>query len=319
MMIKRIIAILAAISSLIAMCGGCQLAVSGKGTAANTDALCGMFITLMPLDTIPDNDIDALLNGVPDSNGSEEKPIYAKTQEYQDGTLKYEFEGIEGIPFFEVCEKAGGRDGNTWVNCSDDSVEVSVHLTNTGTNDSIKLEGILYLYVSPDSYNENGDFVIYCNPVYQSPDNQVYMLPGSGLGVSSEGDYSEDASQINVGSSISGTATVKEGDETKSKTIEASISVRGIKDIQKYVLKEMNAQDAVVSSVEITKNDIPGSLPLDGQAAYLILEAYSVDKGGKTVIERSVIDTSLDNFSVRFPGKAGFAKKYNITMNNKPI
>ena len=73
-----------------------------------------------------------------------------------------------------------GTDGST-VNVTQIDPEISdIHSTAGDTN---KLEGTIYVA-------NTKHFEIYCNPVYQTPDDSVYLLSGQGI----SGDLSHGAS-----------------------------------------------------------------------------------------------------------------------------
>ena len=325
-MIRKIAAVFVAVTLLLAL-AGCQLAVEARGTSENTDMLCGMFVTFGSMysdEDVDDIDVEALLNGgTVTLGGGERKPVYAKAQE-DDGVIGYVFEGVEGIPLFDTYYCAEGEENCYWVPGYDHSL---LEVMTTAGSQSMKLEGTLYVYMTPDLYDEDGQFVCYCNPVYQNSMGEVYMLPAtSGMCiVSTDDNPGDDWEPVNFAAgnlgtySLSGSTMIKFQDQVeKSWTSEIGITIVGINNVQKYVLKEMNTQDGVISMLEITADNIPEAVTLRDDTAYAILEEYSDGEDGGTRIERSIVDMNLDNFTVRFPEATGFAKCHDISINNKP-
>ncbi len=317
-MIKKI-AMMCAVMVLCAALCGCQLAVAGKGSSENPDMLCGMFITFssMVTDTgTEDIDVEALLNeGIITLGGGDKQPVYATPQIMEDGKIEYIFEEIEGIPFFDTYYRAEGEDRGYWVPGYDHTV-IEVVTTCEGS-DSVKLEGTLYLYLNSELYDEDGNCILYCNPVYQKSTGEVYMLPadmGNLIGTKN----AEDEISASLGVTLSGTSAIKSGEEERKWISNISLNVVSIGNVQSYVLKEMNAQDELIASFKITKENLPDAVTLRDDTAYALLEGHSVGADGEVCIERSVVDMSMDQFSVRFPAEMGFAKIFYIAINNKP-
>jgi hypothetical protein len=186
------------------------------------------------------------------------------------------FEGIEGIRFFQAYVPGDGERqgystsyndssllsviGNV-VNTADDVGNVSIKETYnnasllsdaknavnvTDSGRSISLEATLYFCVDPDQQKEERDITVYCNPVYETPDGKIYMVPGTGNGM-----Y-DPTTGTALTSTLSGEATSTIDGETKKWSADAKLTVKAIDYIQKYIFKEMDAQDQVVSALEIT-------------------------------------------------------------------
>lgn len=328
MMSKRI-AVLLSVAAMLFSLSGCQLAVPGKGTSANPDALRGMFIMFessysdSDMDVLPDDMFaKTLVNaGTVPMGNSEGNRTYATIQEDEHGGLKYVFEGIEGIPMFTALIHGNDTHEDYWASCYDNALlDVNTTVGGTDSGSSVQIDATLSLYLNPEFYDEYGQCILYLNPVYQNSEGEVYMLPGSGYGL---GGWNEDDGKVimsvgNLGTlTISGSTTMKNGQKEEHWSGEFSVTVMGVGDIKRYVLKEMDTTDRLIVSTEITKGSIPETLTLNDKTAYAILEEYSAGKDGGTHINRSLVDMSAEFFAVRFPDEKGFARQTLVTLNNR--
>ncbi len=308
-MIKRTVFILISVIMLIA-CGGCQLAVEGGkvGAEVETDALCGVFITFEYLDGgddyLENADWNGVMNGDQSSlNNREAQKIYAVLKD-QETHKEYYFEGIEGQRMFSAFINGDGEREGYYTTCTDDLLMDSMTAYNqTDAGMDVTLEGTLY--VCPQVYGRK--LTCYCNPVYQTPDGQVYMTPGTGIGGDLEGGS-------NMSQTLSGTAakTVNGQEESSSGTVK--INILSVDYIDKYVLKQFNAQDNVISTLEIKSDNIPKEITFNNDTAYAILEKHCTGADGKAYAERSVVDMSVQYLDVRFVGEDGFARANQITV-----
>ncbi len=326
---KRVAAWLVSTVILLTL-GGCQLAVEGKGTTANPDALRGMFITFgssfaADNTALTDEMIDSWVSGVtqiPDRASAGQR-VYATMQPDEYGGMQYVFSGIEGVPMFEPLIHGNGDNSDYWASCFDNSLlDVMTTVGGMGSGSSIKIEGTLTLTLNTELCDEYGQCILYLNPVYQNEDGEVYMLP-AGSGVALFGQNAEDGTALmsvgNLGKfTISNSTTMTSGQKKESWSGEFSVTVMGIGDIQRYVLKEMDANDRLIVSKEITEGNIPGTLTLNDKTAYAILEEYSEGEDGGTHVNRSLVDMSAEFFTVRFPDQKGLARQTLVTINNRP-
>ncbi len=313
-MIKKIALILLSAVMLLAVCG-CQLAVEGQSsTDVNTDALCGMFITFEPLpsndDYLENIDWNAVMSGDQSSlyNQGAQK-IYAVPKD--DGISKsYYFEGIDGLRLFSVFVPESDERNGYNTNCADDLImDRHTFYNDTDSSVEITLEGTLY--VCSKVYGGDEIFNCYSNPVYQTPEGEVYVTQGNGH-------CSDMWPGSSVTTTLSGTAAKIVNEDKKSRTTTVKLTLTGIDYIEKYVLKELDSEDNVVSTLEIQKDNVPEEITLTGNTAYAILEKHCTDAEDKPYIERSFIDMSLDYMGVRFINEDGFAQAYVITLKNLP-
>lgn len=108
------------------------------------------------------------------------------------------------------------------------------------------------------------------------------------------------------------------GQKEESWNGEFSVTVMSVGDIQRYVLKEMDANDRLIVSTEITEDNIPDAVTLNDGTAYALLEEHSVGEDGGTHVNRSLVDMSAEFFAVRFADEKGIARQTLVTLYNRP-
>ena len=288
---KRVFAALAACILILAL-SGCQLALPEK---TNTeDKLCGLFITFEALPT-PADEAGKTFNSMAELEEYLQTPsrIYATPHEGRDGsqTPDYIFEGVKGIRFFEMYVK--DEKSNYFTSQADAGIE-DIHV---GVADgSIELTGTLLVDIRQNS----SICSIFANPVYSTPDGQVYVEQGSAVSYdrTDAGDWGS--------TSISRTNTQTINAEKTSETYKIELKIKGVYTLKKAVFKQMNASDELLAQTQITKENAPENILLETETAYSILEEYRLDAYGNTVIDRSLIKNDADEFTCSFTGADGF-------------
>jgi len=302
---KTIIAALAALMILLTMLGGCQLAVDNDEMNPGKDRLCGVFVTLDYLDmSFADKPIEIppSWNGDPNSIVFPERRIDATRTEEKNGHVEYTFDGIEGFRLFEVKVDNSEENGSYWTSMSDSGIE-DVHVKIS--DESVHLSGTISYDVHTSSFS------IYANPVYQTPDGQVYMANGSGM--SFEGEQIEGTSGSTT---LSETTTENTNGEETSHTTEVEIKVEAVNTNKKVVLKQMNSSDQIVAQTDITQDDIPESIQIDKNTAYMIMEEHCVDYEGKTSVKRTMLSTDETILGARFTGDNGIIETTPVTLEH---
>lgn len=171
--------------------GVMHLADTSAEEAVSADRLIGVLITREYLDLFDseqflNDNIGRLANGekISGSDGAKYRgKLYAslvetsltndETEETA-GNKEYVFEGIDGICYF--APQITAPFGTYWSSTSDDAIsDGSIHFLSTDENESISLEGTVYV----SSGQNAGNF--YFNPVYQAPTGEVYAVSGNGM------------------------------------------------------------------------------------------------------------------------------------------
>jgi len=295
---KIMLAALAALM-VLTLLAGCQLAKPDAEQDAGRDTLCGVFITLEYLD-IGEPEITLNGKGEPQISYSEMR-IYATHPEDENGVSPYyTFKGIEGYCFFSIREKEA--DGSFYHRSFADNV-IQDRLTKIGDN-STMISGTIYF----DAHCS--DFVIFPNPVYQTQDGGVYVVPGEGtaIGNPTEGD--------NISLTLSETASQTADGETITKTMEVSITAQCLNTNQEVILKQIDENDQVVDETVITQDTIPDNVRVLPDTAYMILEEHCIDGEGNAVVKRTLVDTSAAYFYVQFTGEHGIVEPSLVSLEH---
>ena len=201
--------------------------------------------------------------------------------------VEHVFPGIEGIRF--MAATATDEGGNSyWTSDSDDGISGSVHFIDTDDEMAVELEGTVY--VAPSS---GGTSNFYINPIYQTADGRVYVVPGDGIAFGSGiegGGWSQTMEE---------TATTTENGESIRRRTKVTISIQGISAPADIAVIEMDPNSSVISRAEYAAGEVPGII---GTAAeYIIVETR--DSIGSVTRELFGRDcTSFSTFCCREDG-----------------
>lgn len=287
---------------VLTLLGGCQLAVpddgTGDGTDAGQDKLCGAFITLDYLN-ISEPYITINWKGEPEFSYPESR-LYATRTEDENGYNKYAFEDAEGFSYFIVRMQSPDGYGSYSTSYADGPIQAGgISISDNDLSLSCTICFDVHAYCE-----------VYVNPVYQTPDGEVYTVPGDGMSFGSiyEGD---------VGSTTySTTNTETINGETVTSTNEVTVSITGCNTVQKAVLKQMDENDQIVDEAVITQDSIPESIRVLPDTAYMMLEEHSIDREGNAVVKRTLVDTSEGYFYVQFTGEHGIVVPSMVTLEH---
>jgi len=305
---KRILALcLAAVMLLLT---GCQLAVD-SGEAAGADRLVGMYITLDYIDLfdaerwLADNP-GALHSGdeiIIDMESSTERlwavPV-EETYTDEDGVTHtnrtYAFPTVEGfmMAVFSVREEFESYHATA----ADEplcDVKTQFFVTDDGEDNGISGR----IYGSPDA----GELFFYCNPVYQTADGSVYLIPGSGMQLST--DVSGEATQ-----KITDTVTVTENGETRTVSFYAELIMDMLEPARSVQVLEMAADHTILRIHEIDCRKPDTELTPDGATAYLLVEEQC-----QTQVRRSLVSRSDEWLSVYFSEDGRLCTKQQFRVN----
>lgn len=300
---KTILAALAALM-ILTMLGGCQLAVSNEEMNAEADRLCGVFVTLDYLDiSFEDQELEipANWNGDPSSIVFPEGRIYATRNEEENGHIDYTFDGIEGFRLFSVNTDSPDGLGSYSASYGDDALQDGLIEIS---DEEVSLSGTIY-------FDVHSSCSVFPNPVYQTPDGQVYMT--SGTGISFGGDQTEGS-----GGSTSLSATMTEtidGVET-SHTTEVEIKVEALNTNKKVILKQMDSDDKIIEQTEITQDQIPESIAVHKSTAYMIMEEHCIDHENKASVKRTLVRTDEEFLGASFTGDNGIIESFPVLLKH---
>ena len=302
-MCKKVLFAALAALMILTLLSGCQLAVDDK--KAGEDTLCGVFVTLDYLETdLSEETIELPLgwNGDPNSIVFPETRIYATRHEDEYGSADYTFDGIEGYRLFSITEMNPFGKESYKATIANGLQDVHSSYSTTDAGEEIGLTGTILFDIHFPCH-------VYANPVYQTPDGQVYMTQGQGLW------FDELQSEGAAGSTkLSATSTKIVDSKKTSDTINVELKIEGLNTNEKIVLKQMDSSDQIIAQTEITQDNIPDSIILNRQTAYMIMEEHCIDYESKTVVKRTLLNTDEEYFNVRFTGNNGIVEAFSVTL-----
>ncbi len=301
---KRIIALLLIVCVMLT---GCSLAQEEdrEEDIVVTDQLVGMLITLdyalaENKDIYDDLPIwNAKSSGMIDPlhyASNQGKRLYAELvpEEYEvDGetytTMNYVFPEGTGIPHMYFMVLENGERENYWATVdgpeiSDNNRHVHVKDDHTG----VELSGTIYVDARAT------DLAFYLNPVYQTPEGEVYALGTFPMGFHAV--------------SMSGCPqTLSQETETTIGDIKCwggsvTLNIQAVNLPDRYVILEMDGENNVVCSTEYTPEGMPETYVPDSETAYLLLEAYHEKGITRTVYDRKDTTARIQSF---MPGDYG--------------
>ena len=297
---KRTGAALAALM-ILATLGGCQLAVPDAG-AAGPDMLCGVFATLEPLDFGMEKTVELPpgWNGNPDDifTDSAGQRIYAQRISGGSGDAgDYVFEGLTGSRLF-VAEMAQGN--ATYHATVADGAITDVHVAYSDAD--MKLTGTLLFDVHEPCR-------VYANPVYQTPEGDVYVVQGQGLF------FDAPQPEGSCGSTtISASTTVTRDGVQFTQTTEVELKIEAVNTNREIVLKQMDSEDRVVARTSVVPDNIPASVQVLADTAYIILEEHGLDYQGKAAVKRTLLAADSHFFNVRFTDDNGIVRTTAVAL-----
>lgn len=286
---------------------GCQLA-QPDSPAQERDRLIGVWVTteyldLFDMESYLQDHAGQLFNGGEISE-TDMQPyagrLYAvrtdKTLYGDSGTetvQEYVFEGMEGIPCFFALVPATETEESYHTMISDEALSGGqAALNETDTGFDIDLEATIYVASRPEQ-DVGQPAVWYFNPVYQTPDGQVYAKPGNSV----------------QGSLLGGetwTHTLEEegavtwGGTAETYRTSVKISVAAMDPPDTIVLLQMDEASQVLDRASYPPEALPEKLTLNAEAAYLIAETHSGDRVTRELLDQE--DSSLRTFRCREDG-----------------
>lgn len=278
---KRIFALLLA----ICMLSGCSLAKPGK---VGQDKLTGFFVTVSCRDgdTMVDLwDEEATGMEMISNHDLAGQKLYARRMEGD--PVVYEFPEGCGLSCFSYHVEEEGQEpyrSNTI------SPEIDAHLGfYAGTEMPYRMDAVVY-------GTKESDAVICMNPVYQTPDGEVYVL--------SDKPVSYDVATMD-GCSNTLSQTIKDYGCT------ATLTIRHVVLPENYVIIEMNEENQPLRQAEFAPGELPETYVPGADAAYLILEARAGEDTTRTVYSPGDESTAMDTYR---PGQYGLCIKGYTTI-----
>lgn len=297
-MTKRIFTVLFALALLLV--SGCSLAKPTDDTATTTpyaDRLVGIFLTTEYINSF---DVDAWLAENADrlvDGGTISIPKEEQTRIYAtlvDGN--YQFEGLDGF-YLATYTMAGDPDNEETsyrtVDSSDYILDLHHGLHSTDNATTTELTGSLFVS------NQVESVVFYCNPIYQTEDGKVYLVPGDGF---------QSAPGLAT-YTLSDTTTATENGTTQTYTATIEIKIDCVEIAQKIVLLEMDEMNREIGRTEWIPGQMPDEFTPSAETVYLIIEEHRTDG-----ISRSIHQNGDDPIAVFYSEDGRLCRKEYLTV-----
>ncbi len=189
---------------------------------------------------------------------------------------EYVFDGVDGIRLIapRITDEAGSYSGNT----VDEGIsDASVSFLSTDTGEHISLKGTIYVA------SGSGLDCFYFNPVYQSPDGQVYVVSGHGV--------FWDSSEIPGASwttklSENREASTDDGAGSSSGT-EVEVTVQLVGSPERTALLQFGGGHELLVKTDYQPGALPERLDILPDTAYILLETTSIEGVSRTLFQRA--------------------------------
>lgn len=301
---KRIIAIM--LTVIVITLTGCQLAVDTVNEDAlyNPDRLAGVVVTTEHLDLfdmegyLGDN-LNAIMAGKNPDQSAYQGRLYAQ-EEVEYGTTDagnpcyttyYNFDHVDGIALLWYTTYTYLEDGSVLA-------EIGTGLNDDGLWDvhfSTELtEGTVY-------FPENGEMMVFLNPVYQDSEGKLYLVAGQGM----HGDAYLGEMSMNYTEKL----TETENGEEVTRNREFKITAKGVPISDRVVFVQMDSNNQIILRQEFAPEDLPEELIPEENCAYMILEQHAGDK-----VTREMLQKDRDWISVHTMGDKPYCLGESMTI-----
>lgn len=279
-------------SLILSLLCGCQLAVEDADKASE-DRLAGVFVTTEYLDLF---DAEAYVNdnlrvvggdiSLQGNTSDYYERIYATRMQVDEHRTDYEFSGLDGYGYYSLIEFGDTMLDNYHYSGVDEGIsDPKTHYKVTDEGEGVEMDGTLYFPA------DGSEAVFYFNPVYQTPEGELYVTTGQGFSTDSmvEGQvYSQTMEEV---------TTITLNGETESWSTSVTTNIVGVILPEKYVLVYMDAQNQILSSGEYAPGNLLPEMTIPGDTAYIILEAHKQGADGEITVDREIVDRGEESFS----------------------
>ena len=295
--------------SLVILLGGCTLAVPDAGTDGTSDRLIGAFVTDEYLDLY---DMEGYLNDHASSlkdGGSitvESDSRYAgkllatvdKSQGEDPSSWKISFGGIEGEYLLALTEEKDGETYNSTL-CSDGIYDVNMNLKSSDTETETELSGT-FCYTP----TQKKDDTYYVNPVYQTRSGEIYAVTGNGYakqGVTMDDETGKEVPIVpdegkGMAATLSSEDTVTKDGKSQTEKCSVSIQFEVMYQPVRTILYQMDEANQVLKQAEYDPSDVPDSITLEKDTAYVLVETRKEDPDGNILKARELVDCEESAF-----------------------
>ena len=213
---------------------------------------------------------------------------------------EYVFDGIEGIRFFapRINDESGAYT-NACADADEGIADIHVHINATDEGETISINGTIYVAA-------HKNFVrLYLNPVYQSPDGEVYAVSGDGI-------IFDEVPGASRSQKITENITSTYGDTKTSSGTEVEVTVCVMNEPTNITLLQFNSNNELLSQNEYAPGNLPDHINTFSDTQYIIVETASSDGLSRALFQQE--DAFIDVFYCRDDGicvKHGYEVKWN--------
>lgn len=288
------------------------------------DRLIGVFVTKDYVDTF---NVEAYINDNPDILLSRETSvvlddfpnyhdrIYAVKTNPAGENHDYYFEGFEGIRCFTVSlntprpvpdSPTGEIDENymTHISISDAECSSSRHYedkdSEDGANNPQLCESELNCFIYAFPTGDDSTIEMYCNPVYQDKDGQVYMTGGQCIATAND--------ESSIGMTLKSTMTEKyeetsSSGESSKEEIAVNVELKIVSPTINYVFSQYDSEGKLINNESFTSKDMPSEIKLLRDCDYAVVTETT--KSGQT--KRTLVDKENSRFFYYVASESSFA------------
>ncbi len=278
--------------TILSLLSGCQLAIE-EGDMPTEDRLAGVFVTTEYLDLF---DMEAYVNDnlrvvggeiAVEGNASEYYGrVYAEKTQTDEHRIEYEFTELNGFGYYSLIELGESMLDNYHYTGVDEGIsDPKTHYKVTDEGEGVEMDGTLYFPA------DGRAAVFYFNPVYQTPEGDLYVTTGQGFSADTmvEGQiYSQTMEEV---------TTITMNGEKESWSTSVTTNIEGIRLPEKYVLIYMDGNSQILRSQEYAPGNVMPEMTIPADTAYLILEAHKLDSEGQPVVDREIVDRGEEHLS----------------------
>lgn len=270
---------------------GCTLAVPEAGTDGNGDRLIGAFITSEYLDLY---DMEGYLNDHAASLMNNSNITIGNDSRYEgklvatvdkEGTesaseWKVSFGDIKGE--YILMPLSEDEDGNTSVGnlCSEGVGDPYLHYNVTDDGEEQEI-GATIFQVSDD----RKEHIYYVNPVFQKENGEIYATTGNGY---SNGEGGTEGNTM--AATLSGESTTVENGKPRKEECKVTVQFSAMYKPVRTIIYQMNGANQVLKQTAYKPSEVPDSLRVEPDTAYILAEIRKEDTSGKMVTTRTILN-----------------------------
>ena len=252
--------------------------------AAQEDRLVGVLITQESINSFDferhfNENIDQIIDGrkISKAESAEyQRRLYAtlvETSQISESgetvtTKEYVFDGINGIRYF-----ASLITDVLYMNIGEEITDCSTYLNSSDDGEGMSLKGTIYI-----AYSSNSDHLVYINPVYQSPNGEVYAVGGECF-------YFDPEMRVSFSYKISETAAMTSGNKEASSDTEAEISICGMDVPTNIALLQFNSKNELLDKTDYIPGTLPEQIDALPDTQYIIVETSFSESVSRTIIQ----------------------------------